>query len=92
MTLILDLPPEKEAALKEQARAAGVSAEEFALETLSRALGIPAPEAETEADDGRPIWEVIADNMKDVPDEDLDRLPRDSAAQVDHYLYGHPKR
>jgi hypothetical protein len=30
--------------------------------------------------------------MKDVPPEDLALLPRDGASQIDHYLYGRPKR
>ena len=30
--------------------------------------------------------------MSDVPDEVLDRLPVDGAAQHDHYIYGTPKR
>lgn len=42
--------------------------------------------------DTRPIWEVIADNMRGVPDEVFDRLPKDGASQVDHYIYGLPKR
>lgn len=33
----------------------------------------------------RPSWEAI-------PDEELDRLPTDLASQVDHYVYGLPKR
>jgi hypothetical protein len=40
--------------------------------------------------DDRPIWEIFADAMKDVPREDLAALPKDGAAQIDHYLYGHP--
>ena len=42
--------------------------------------------------DARPIWEVILDNMKDVPPEEFAKLPRDGASEHDHYLYGHPKR
>jgi hypothetical protein len=42
-------------------------------------------------EDDRPIWEIFADAMKDVPREDLALLPKDGAAQIDHYLYGHPK-
>lgn len=42
--------------------------------------------------DDQPIWEVIQDIMKDVPGEVFERLPKDGASQVDHYLYGHPKR
>ena len=30
--------------------------------------------------------------MKDTPMEEYEKLPRDGASQVDHYLYGHPKR
>ncbi len=55
---------------------------------LGRSWSRPADEAR----DTRPMWEVIADNMKDVPAEDFAQLPRDGADQLDHYLYGHPKR
>jgi hypothetical protein len=30
--------------------------------------------------------------MQDVPAEEFARLPKDGASEVDHYLYGHPKR
>jgi hypothetical protein len=40
----------------------------------------------------KPIWELFEDASREIPDEDLDRLPTDLAAQVDHYLYGTPKR
>jgi antitoxin component of MazEF toxin-antitoxin module len=39
-----------------------------------------------------PIWERIAALTADAPPEELDKLPVDGAAQVDHYLYGTPKR
>lgn len=42
--------------------------------------------------DERPIWEVITDIVKEVPDEVFERLPKDGASQVDHYVYGLPKR
>jgi hypothetical protein len=42
--------------------------------------------------DPRPIWEVILDNMKDVPPEEFAKLPKDGASEHDHYLYGHLKR
>jgi hypothetical protein len=35
---------------------------------------------------------VIADNMKDVPPEAWDSLPKDGLQQIDHYVYGVPKR
>jgi hypothetical protein len=39
-----------------------------------------------------PIWEVIRDIMKHVSDEVVDLLPNDGASQVDHCIYGLPKR
>jgi antitoxin component of MazEF toxin-antitoxin module len=68
---------------------------------LCRAAGV-APGADLVADvqDGRiilgparpPFWERIAALAADIPPEELDKLPTDGAAQIDHYLYGHPKR
>jgi len=40
----------------------------------------------------KPIWEQFAEAFDDVPEEELARLPTDLAAQVDHYVYGLPKR
>lgn len=40
----------------------------------------------------RSIGEIIDELMSDLPDEVLDRLPVDGAAQHDHYIYGTPKR
>ena len=39
-----------------------------------------------------PIWEAFIEASLDIPDEELDRLPTDGAAQHDHYIYGTPKR
>jgi hypothetical protein len=40
----------------------------------------------------KPIWEVAATLVAEIPEEDLARLPVDGAAQHDHYIYGTPKR
>jgi len=40
----------------------------------------------------KPIWEQFIEAFQDVPDEELERLPVDGAAQHDHYIYGLPKR
>ena len=68
---------------------------------LCQAAGV-TPEAElvAEVQDSRivverprpPVWERIAALTADAPPEELDKVPPDGAAQVDHYLYGHPKR
>ena len=91
MILILELPDNKEAALEAKAQAQGVSAEQYVLRILDRELDQQQVNLSAEAAE-RPIWEVITDLMKDVPDEVFDRLPKDGASQVDHYIYGLPKR
>ena len=40
----------------------------------------------------KPIWEKFIEASLEIPDEELDRLPTDLASQVDHYIYGTPKR
>ena len=87
MTLILELSDNKEATLKARAQAQGVSAEQYARQILDRDL-----EEREDNSPRRPIWEVITDRMKNVPDELFERLPKDGASQVDHYIYGLPKR
>jgi Arc/MetJ-type ribon-helix-helix transcriptional regulator len=47
----------------------------------------PIAERET-----RPIWEVITERVKGIPDEVFDRMPQNALAQIDHYIYGTPKR
>jgi plasmid stability protein len=81
MTLTIDLPDEQTAALTAKARAQGISAEEYARQVLAHAL------------DSQPrhIWDAIAENMKQVPAEDLALLPPDGASRIDHYVYGVPK-
>jgi bifunctional DNA-binding transcriptional regulator/antitoxin component of YhaV-PrlF toxin-antitoxin module len=68
---------------------------------LCRAAGIePGANLVANAQDGRivlerprlPIWERIAARAAETPPEEVAKLPADGAAQIDHYLYGHPKR
>jgi hypothetical protein len=40
----------------------------------------------------QPIWDIFEEASRDIPEEELARLPTDLAAQVDHYIYGVPKR
>ena len=54
----------------------------------SRAHDSTAPSPEVR----RPIWEQCIEAFKDVPEEELEHLPVDGAAQHDHYIYGTPKR
>ncbi|MDG4550149.1 MAG: antitoxin family protein [Candidatus Contendobacter sp.] len=49
-------------------------------------------ETRPRADAGKPIWEVAAELVRDIPEDALNALPTDGAAQHDHYLYGAAKR
>jgi hypothetical protein len=84
---VIELPDADAAALKARATAAGLT-----LEAWLKQLAHPEEPQPQPPRDRRHIWEIIADNMKDVPAEEFKKLPRDGASQIDHYLYGHPKR
>jgi hypothetical protein len=90
-TLHIEIPDQKAAALKAYAQAQGLTVEKW-LEQLVEHAGPSFLLLENQSPDTRPIWEVIQDNMKNVPPEDLAALPRDGASQIDHYVYGQPKR
>ncbi len=68
---------------------------------LCRAAGIaPGADLVAEVGGGRisvapkriPIWERIAAMTADAPPEEIAKLPPDGSAEIDHYLYGTPKR
>jgi hypothetical protein len=89
----LELTPEVQAGLLAQAQESGLSLEEFAERVLRReALRVFGESSTLLKTSELPIWEVITDIVKDVPDEVFERLPKDGASQVDHYIYGLPKR
>jgi hypothetical protein len=85
MTLTIELPDERQAALAAQAVAQGVSAEQYAQQLLEHALEAAEPRR-------RHISEVIRENMRKVPPEILAAMPKDGASEHDHYIYGLPKR
>lgn len=40
----------------------------------------------------KPIWERAVELTADATPEELAKLPTDGASQLDHYVYGLPKR
>jgi hypothetical protein len=92
MTITLPLQPQEEARLVALAEAKGVSTDTLVREALDKILADAAGQTDEAKRESRPIWDVIVDNMKDVPPEEFARLPKDGASERDHYLYGHPKR
>jgi len=88
MSLLVELSPDKEAALQARARARGVSAEEYASQVLEADLN-----AAGESHSGfQHISEIIAGIVADLPNDETANLPRDGADEHDHYLYGSPRR
>jgi hypothetical protein len=90
-TVQIEIPDQKAATYKTCAQARGLTVEQWFLQLAEQSAPTPAADPQANADD-RPIWEIIVDQMKDVPPEDFAALPRDGASQVDHYIYGLPKR
>ena len=92
-TVHINIPDQQAAALSAYAEARGLTVEQWIIQLVEQAgPGQPSEMPATDIeDDDRPIWEVFADTMIDAQREELAALPKDGAAQVDHYLYGHPK-
>jgi len=88
MSLTLKLSDEEATALHAKAAAEGLS-----LEQWIRKLAEPEPTRENATAHNLPghIWDIIAENMKDVPREHFAALPKDGLTQIDHYVYGVPK-
>jgi hypothetical protein len=40
----------------------------------------------------RTLWEMWQEHLKDIPEEELDKIPADASVNLDHYLYGAPKK
>ncbi len=40
----------------------------------------------------KPLWERAAELRRSIPEEEWAKLPVDGAEQLDHYIYGSPKR
>jgi hypothetical protein len=88
MTITVPLHPQEEARLIAAAEARGVSTGALVREALDNILGDAPEPAVRLGGESRPIWDVILDNMMDVPADEFAKLPKDGAS---HYLYSHPK-
>lgn len=41
---------------------------------------------------GQTLWDMMQECIRDIPPDAFDDLPSDGALNLDHYLYGAPKR
>jgi Arc/MetJ-type ribon-helix-helix transcriptional regulator len=51
-----------------------------------------APAPADKSSKRKPLWERAAELRKSIPEEEWAKLPVDGAEQLDHYIYGSPKR
>lgn len=91
-TVQFEISDQKAAVLKAKATKRGVSAEQYVRQIVDRDLDEEAVTATVVTEPRHPISEVIGEIWSDLPDEARAQLPVDGAAQVDHYIYGSPKR
>lgn len=90
---VIELSDDQATVLSGKAAAEGLTLDGwFAKLATAPATEVAAAYASAASLDARPISVVIAEIMKDVPAEEMAKLPRDGASQVDHYVYGLPKR
>lgn len=40
----------------------------------------------------RTPWQIWQEHLKDIPQEELDKIPTDASYNIDHYLYGARKK
>ena len=104
-TITIELTPEQKSLLEALSRETGKSVTALiqealeGLQELARPVRLKGdtngshtePVKETE-EPHKPIWETFIEASREIPDEELDRLPTDGATQHDHYIYGVPKR
>ena len=85
--LVIDLTPELEQRLRDEAERRGLSAADCARELLSSSL-LPKFDGTV----GPALLQMVDQIMAGVSEEELAKLPSDLSANLDHYLYGAPKK
>ena len=87
MTLTLEIRPELEAQLNQEATSLGIALPELVNNVLEQHMP-PKPAFESAADY---ISRLAERARAGVPQEELDKIPTDLSENLDHYLYGAPK-
>ena len=89
--LVIRLDPESEERLAEAAAQEGLPLAEY-VQNAVNALAQSAS-SDTRPSVGRqPAWQRLLAIGDAMPEADQERLPVDGAENLDHYLYGAPKR
>jgi Arc/MetJ-type ribon-helix-helix transcriptional regulator len=85
--MTVQLQPEHERALEELLASGRYASKEEAVADALEQFLRTGLESERE-----PIWERLRKLGESAPEGTFDSLPKDGASQVDHYIYGTPKR
>jgi Ribbon-helix-helix protein, copG family len=97
----IDIPDDLNRRLEQLAKGTGRDVSALVCEAIEQRLALEeqlADNPDTAYGNGgpektdKPVWELFEDASREIPDEELDRLPTDGSLQHDHYIYGTPKR
>jgi Arc/MetJ-type ribon-helix-helix transcriptional regulator len=66
--------------------------QEYAQRNRQQPAAIQPSPAQPGTPKRKPLWERAAELRQSIPAEEWDKLPTDGAKQLDHYIYGSPKR
>ena len=97
----IDIPDDLNRLLEQLVKGTGRDVGALVCETMEQRLALAeqlADNSDTAHGDGDPektdksVWELFEDASRELPNEELDRLPKDGSLQHDHYIYGTPKR
>ncbi len=86
MSLTIDLSPEIETRLRQEAARNGQGMEEYARAVLEEKLAAALPAGR------KPVWQQLVEIGDCLPEAERARLPVDSSENLEHYLYGLPKQ
>ena len=73
-------------------RALPPNKQEEALRLLDTLAGKESSEHNGKGLDHKPIWELVEEINADLPADTWENVPTDASINLDHYLYGAPKK
>jgi plasmid stability protein len=85
---VIELPDDQAAALKAKASSEGLTLEAWFKKLAEEQLA----EAHVELAPLQTAADIVLGHMGNVPPEIMVAMPKDGAAQHDHYIYGWPKK
>jgi Arc/MetJ-type ribon-helix-helix transcriptional regulator len=96
--MTIHLPKDVESSIRAEVTSGRFSSTDEAIAAAWRAFQRNEPTSDELASDQdaskrrKPIWERAEEIRRGVPDEEWAKLPTDGAEQLDHYIYGSPRR